>query len=173
MDNSAFNDSLIFKRHSVRKYVHGPIAPEHAEHIMHAAMAAPSAHNCQPWFFVFIDDRAILNAIAGFHPYAKMLADAAAAIVVCAVREITQTDEFYQQDLAAATQNILLAATECGVGSCWCGIHPIKELEKAFVDLLHMPEQYFPFSLISLGNVTQMRPPSDRYDGTRVKRNGW
>lgn len=173
MEKNYLKDSLIYRRHSVRKYKADPIAQEHLEHILHAGMAGPSAHNMQPWSFVVIDDRGLLNAIADFHRYAKMLYEASAAILVCAVRETTQKDPFYQQDIGAAIENMLLAATECGVGSCWCGVHPRSEVEKPFVELLRIPEGIFPFAIVALGYMGSEPAASDRFDATRVHRNGW
>lgn len=173
MEKNSLKESLIYKRHSVRKYKPGPVAQEHLDHILHAGMAGPSAHNMQPWSFVVIDDRKILDAIADFHKYAKMLYQAPAAILVCAVRETAQRDPFYQQDIGAAIENMLLAATECGVGSCWCGVHPRQLVEKPFVELLRMPEDFFPFAIIALGYREDEPVPSDRFDATRIHHNGW
>lgn len=173
MENHFLKDSLIYKRHSVRKFNPGLIKPEHLEHILHAGMAGPSAHNAQPWSFVVIDDRSLLNAVADFHPYGKMIYEASTAILVCAIREITDKDVFYQQDIGSAIENMLLAATECGVGSCWCGVHPKPAIEKQFVDLLHIPETLFPFAVIALGCRKDEPAASDRYDEARVHRNAW
>ena len=166
-------NSLIYKRHSVRKYKPDLVAQEHLDHILHAGMAGPSAHNVQPWSFVVIDDRKLLNAIADFHQYAKMMYEAPAAVLVCAIREVTDNDLFYQQDIGAAIENMLLAATECGVGSCWCGIHPKTEVEKPFVELLHIPERFFPFAIVALGYMKDEPAASDRFDAARVHHNGW
>lgn len=173
MENHFLKDSLIYKRHSVRKFNPDPIKAEHLEHILHAGMAGPSAHNAQPWTFVVVDDRNLLNAIADFHPYGKMIYEASAAIVVCVISEVATKDVFYQQDLGAAVQNILLAATECGLGSCWCGIHPKPQLEKSFVEALHIPGTHFPFAIIALGHRKDEPAASDRYDEARVHRNTW
>ncbi len=173
MEKNFLKDSLIYKRHSVRKYKPDPIAQEHLDHILRAGMAGPSAHNMQPWSFVVVDDRGLLDAIADFHEYGKMLYKAPAAILVCAIREVVKNDHFYQQDIGAAIENMLLAATECGVGSCWCGIHPRLEVERPFVELLHMPEEFFPFAIVALGYRIEEPVSSDRYDASRIHHNGW
>lgn len=173
MEKNFLKNSLIYRRHSVRKYRPDPIAQEHLDHILHAGMAGPSAHNMQPWSFVVIDDRKLLNAIADFHQYAKMMYEAPAAILVCANREVVEKDLFYQQDIGAAIENMLLAATECGVGSCWCGVHPRPEVEKPFVELLNIPQKLIPFAVIALGYTTGEPVASDRFDAARVHHNGW
>ena len=59
----------VFKRRSIRKYTDQEIKDEVVEHLLRAAMAAPSARNRQPWEFVVIDDKEILAKIPDIHPY--------------------------------------------------------------------------------------------------------
>jgi nitroreductase len=148
---------------------------EQVEHILHAGMAGPSASNAQPWFFVVIDEKGLLDAIAKGHPYAKMASKAQLAILVCAKKDVVEKDPFYEQDLGAAVENMLLAATEAGVGSCWCGVHrqPAKEVERLFVDLLRMPDEIIPFALVVLGIPANETGPKDRFQEQRIHRNAW
>lgn len=95
MIEGRYADSLIYKRRSIRKYTEEPVRPEQLEHVLHAAMAAPSAHNTQPWSFVVIDDRKLLDAIADFHPYGKMMKAAPLAVLVCAIRSVAEGNPFY------------------------------------------------------------------------------
>jgi nitroreductase len=170
-----YSDSLIYKRHSVRKYTKDPLNVDQIEHILHAGMAAPSASNAQPWFFVVIDERGLLDFIADKHPYAKMIKSAPLAILVCAKKEIADKDPFYQQDLGAAVENMLLAATESGVGSCWCGVHMSRagDLEKLFIDLLNIPSGIIPFAIVAFGIPEGDSKPSDRFEESRIHRNAW
>ena len=85
MGTHPYANSLIYKRHSVRKYTNEPVDNVRLEHILRAGMAGPSAHNAQPWSFVVIDDRKLLDEIANVHPYAKMLYEAPVAILVCEI----------------------------------------------------------------------------------------
>jgi nitroreductase len=168
-----YANSLIYRRHSIRKYSDDAITPDQVEHILHAGMAGPSAHNAQPWSFDVIDDRGLLNAIAAGHPYGKMIKNAQFAIVVLAKKATVEKDPFYQQDLGAAVENMLLAATESGVGSVWCGVHPVADVEKLFVDLLRIPEEFFPFAVVAFGIPAEQPAPSDRFEESRVHFNAW
>jgi nitroreductase len=171
-----YADSIIYKRHSVRNYTNEPLKTDQLEHILHAGMAGPSAHNAQPWFFVVIDDQKILEAIAKGHPYGKMMDKAQLAILVCAKKDVVEKDPFFQQDLGASIQNMLLAATESGVGSCWCGVynHVIHDLCKLFIDLLNIPDDLLPFAVIALGVPSaDQKKPSDRFEESRIHRNAW
>ena len=70
-------------RKSVRSYTSRPVEKEKVDIMLKAAMAAPSAVNKQPWSFIVIDDKEVLNHLAQVLPYAKMTAEAPMAIVVC------------------------------------------------------------------------------------------
>lgn len=163
----------IMSRRSIRSYTERPLNDAVFEHLLSAAMAAPSAHNQRPWEFVIIDDRKLLDAIPEFHPYSKMLTCAPAAVLVCARSKDLKSVEFWPQDCAAATQNILLAATAVGLGSVWLGVYPKEPLMKGLRDLLGLPADIVPFSLVSLGYPEKPKEPADRHDPSRIHRNGW
>lgn len=73
---------VIFKRRSIRRYKDQAVEDEKIEKLLRAAMQAPSAVNQQPWEFIVVRDKSILNKLAGLSPYSKMVADAPLAIVV-------------------------------------------------------------------------------------------
>lgn len=163
----------LFARRSVRKYTGRPVPDEAVEYLLRAAMCAPSAYNEQPWHFVVLRDRLLLNKIADFHPHAKMLYEAPLAIVVCCDRNLIKCEWFWPQDCSAATQNILIAARAKGLGSVWCGVYPRQELVDGMSMLLNLPEHIIPFSLIAVGYPAEEKPPADRYDPSRVHYEGW
>jgi len=164
---------VILSRRSIRSFENKPLNDAIFEHLFKAAMAAPSAHNQQPWEFIIIDDRKLLDEIPTFHPYSKMLLGAPAAILVCAKKDYIKDEDFWPQDCAAATENTLLAATALNLGSVWLGVYPKKTLMDGLSKTLNLPENVIPFSLIALGYPAKTKEPSNRYDSSRVHRNGW
>src|SRR5450756_1261198 len=74
----------IQTRRSVRRYVTRQIDDEIVEQLLSAAMSAPSAANEQPWEFIVIKDREMLDGIPAFSPYARMTTHAPLGILVCA-----------------------------------------------------------------------------------------
>ena len=163
----------ILNRRSVRSYTDQSIADEDLEALVRAAMAAPSAGNEQPWHFVVLTDRELLDAIPEFHPYAKMLKNAPAAIVVVGDETLEKHKGYWVQDCSAATQNILLAAHDLGIGSCWLGVHPVQERVEKMRALLAMPGHVIPFAVVALGYPADEPAHVDRYNPDRVHRNGW
>lgn len=163
----------ILSRRSIRQYRDEALLDSDIEELLQAAMSAPSAGNQQPWHFVVIHERLVLQAISALHPYAGMVATAAAAILVCGDPALEIYPGYWVQDCSAATQNILLAAHAKGLGAVWCGIHPRNEREQALRLLLEIPEAVIPFSLVALGHPAESHPPADRYDVGRVHNGRW
>jgi len=163
----------IMTRRSIRKFTGEPVEEAVVEGLLKAAMAAPSSKNEQPWVFVVIDDRRLLNEIPKFHPYAEMLRTAPLAILICADRRRFLSEEVWIQDCAAATQNILLATHGQGLGAVWLGIYPRPERVEGMTQLLSLPEPIIPFALVAVGYPAERKPPANRFDPSRVHRNGW
>jgi nitroreductase len=136
-------------------------------------MSAPSAGNEQPWHFIVITDRTLLRAITKIHQYAEMLNEAPVAILVCADVRLQKYDGYWVHDCAAATENMLIEATDLGLGGVWLGVHPIEERISGLKKMFDLPEPVIPFSLLSLGHPAEKKPPKDLYLKERVHTNGW
>jgi len=168
-------DALDFiqRRRSIRKYKAQAVSDEQLEVLLRAAMAAPSAGNEQPWEFVVIRDRAKLDRAREIHPYAGMLRTASLAILVCGNLQREQHKGMWVQDCSAAVQNLLLAAANIGLGTCWCGVHPSGDREQAFRELCGLPNNVVPFALIAVGVPDEEKGPADYYDPSRVHYETW
>ena len=162
----------IMTRRSIRKYTDKPVSDETVKKLLEAAMAAPSAHNRQPWHFIVIMDRATLNKIPEYHQYSKMLEQAAVAIVVCGDNTVQETD-FWIHDCSAATENMLLAANALGLGAVWLGVHPSKQLIDDTRKLLGIPSHVTPLGIVSVGYPEEQKPPRQNYNPERIHRNRW
>ncbi len=163
----------ILGRRSIRKYSGEPVTDAQMKRLLEAAMAAPSAHNRQPWHFIVVRDRNTLLEVPKFHNYSKMLEQAALAIVVCGDLEIEGGTGFWVQDCSAATENILLAAKAAGLGAVWLGVHPNEALVKGLRGLLGIPERIMPLCIISIGHPLEEKPPGNRYRDDRVHTGKW
>lgn len=163
----------ILTRRSIRKYTQDPVSEETIEKLLEAAMAAPSAGNQQPWHFIVIRDREILDEIPKLHPYAQMVKEAPVAIVVCGDERSVKYKIYWPQDCAAATQNLLLAAHAQCLGAVWCGVYPNEERVSPLRELLHIPEYIFPFSLVAIGYPGEEKPSANRYDTSRAHTDRW
>lgn len=163
----------ILSRRSVRKYNDKPLLFEELEDLVRYAMYAPSAVNKQPWHFIIIDDRKVLEEIMNFHPHANMLAGAAAAVLICGDDELAHTPAYWPVDCSAATENLLLAVHGKGLGAVWLGIYPREERIGAMKTLMNLPEHIHPFSLISVGHTDETPRVANRFRPERIHRNKW
>lgn len=161
----------IMDRRSIREYTDEPVSEEMMHKLLECAMLAPSAGNGRPWYFVVVDDRRTLDALRARHPYAGMLKTAPACIVVCAKEG--KIPGYYQQDCAAATMNILIAAKEMGLGTCWMGVSPRQERMDEVKEVLALPDDIIAFCLIAVGHPAVNPERPDRFDISRVHHNRW
>ena len=163
----------IMTRRSIRKFSDKPVSDEQIESILRAAMASPSAGNMQPWQFIVIKDREILDKVPEIHQYAKMALESPIAILVCCDTSKKVREGFWIQDCSAASQNILLAAHALGLGAVWCGIYPNEERTKDFQKLLEMPDYVYPVNIIPIGYPAEQKEPSNRFDEERIHHDRW
>jgi len=163
----------LHTRRSIRAFTDEPVSEADLETILRAAMAAPSAVNAQPWHFVVITDRAILDAIPGIHPHAAMCKTAQAAIVTVAELALEKSPGNWMVDCSAAVENLLLAARGIGIGTVWCGLYPRRERMEPMAKRLGLPEGFAPHSLVPLGHPAQEFRRIDRFNPERIHRNGW
>ena len=171
------NPSLqfIFNRRSVRKYESRIIPEEMFTHLFEAAMAAPSAVAKDPWHFILVRDRKTLDKIVKILPSGQMLRQAPASIIACGdINKANLKEVSYMlQDLSAAVENILLAATALGLGSCWLGMHPRPDRMDGIRTLFNLPKNIIPMCGISLGWPAEQPEARTRYNPERIHLEKW
>jgi nitroreductase len=164
----------LYSRRSIRKYTSESISEQAIKELLEAAMSAPSAGNQQPWHFVVIHDRKLLDQIPSLHPHSLMCREAQTAILVCGDPTLEKHVGYWVQDCAAATENLLVAVHARGLGGVWVGVYPREERVIGFRKLLHIPEHVIPFALVPLGYPAEEKPPRpDRYSEARIHKNSW
>ncbi len=145
---------VIKKRCSVRRYQATPVPEEAIGQLLEAARWAPSAGNLQPWFFYVVRSQGVKECLAAAALEQRFIAQAPVVIVVCAEPE--RSGRVYgergrrlycYQDTAAAVQNILLAATAMGLGTCWVGAFH----EDRVRECLAVPPHRVPVAIIPVG----------------------
>lgn len=166
---------FIFSRRSVRKFQDREISDAVIQDLLEAAMAAPSAVARDPWHFIVIRRRNVLDRMIEILPNAPMLREAPGAIIVCG--DITRAhdglESYLLQDLSAAVENILLAATTLGVGTCWLGVHPRQPRMDGIRGLFDLPHTIVPFAGIAMGYPREQPAPRTRFLPDRVHQEVW
>ena len=159
----------ILSRRSIRSYAPGEVSEEALRTILLAGMAAPSANGTEPWIFVVIRDRELLERIPEAHPYSRMVPQAAVAILVCHDERVVKGADWYVQDCAAATENILLAVSALGLGAVWLGVHPREARVAGLRELLGLEPWLRPFSLIPIGQPGEDKPAKETFKDDKVR----
>jgi len=159
----------LLKRRSVRKFTDEPVSAEQIDELLHAAMSGPSACNKKPWEFYVITNKAVLEELKTASRFSKF--SAPLAIVVCGnlSRALPmQMASYWIQDCSAATENILLRATDLGLGAVWCGMHPQKRPEENVRKILGIGANQIPLNIIYIGHPAEEPEARDQYDDKRV-----
>ncbi len=135
----------IGKRVSTREYADKPVERALLEKLVDAGMRAPSARAVEPWRFVVVTEKDALEKLGQIADHGPFIAEAAACIAV-----YCEDTKYYLEDGCAATENILLAAADIGIGTCW--VAGDKKAYASEVDnLLKAPQNFMLISLIALG----------------------
>ncbi len=166
----------IMTRTSIRQYTDRAVSDATIDSLLRAGMAAPTAVNKQPWQFVAITDRALLDTLATKAPGWKPVGRAPLAIVACGDTSLAldgDAQAYWIQDVSAATENILLAANAMGLGAVWCGAYPIAERVETLRHYLSIPGNIIPFNIIAIGYPAEKPMPKEKYKAERIHKNRW
>jgi len=132
-------------RRSVRKYKPDAVPGELIEKIVDAGRLAATARNEQPWEFVVVTDPQVRAEIADICDYGKFISESPACIVT-----FCRDTKYYLEDGSAAMQNMLVAATALGLGTCWVAGDK-KAYARTIADMLGVPPEYRLVGLIAVG----------------------
>jgi len=160
----------IFSRKSVRTYTDQPVSVDDLMMLVRAGMAAPTGMNRQPWEFFIVQDKALMASLSEKIPYARMLKEAQAAIVVIGNPE---KSVYWYLDCSAAAQNILLAAESMGLGAVWTAGYPYEDRMETIAKAVGIPKPYLPLCLIPIGYSKGEQKPKDKWVESKVHLNTW
>jgi len=144
----------IKKRRSIRNYKDRPIPKDMLQELVDAARFAPTARGVQAWEFIIITDPETLKKLGGLIENARFISFAKACIAV-----FSGDTKYYLEDGCAATENILIAATALGIGSCWAAGDK-KPYCGEVAGLLSVPDSLKLVSLIALGYPEDKSSPA-------------
>ncbi len=151
-------DALIAlrTRRSIRRYQDRPVPREDLEILVDCAHLAATARGVQPWEFVVVTDAAMRVRLAAITEYGKFIAQAPAAVVV-----FCRDTKYYLEDGCNATENLLIAATALGLGSCWVAGDK-KPYADDIRDMLGAPAEYRLIAIVAVGYAAEAPTPMKR-----------
>ena len=173
-DNGKIAMETIMTRTSIRSFTDRAVSADTIEMLLRAGMAAPTAVNKQPWHFVAITDRAILDSLGGNGRQSQMWKESTLAITVCGDMEKAlegSAQSFWVQDCSAATENILWAAHALGLGAVWTGCYPMVDRIAHVSQVLNLPDHLVPLCVIVMGYPNESPEPKDKWKPENVTYN--
>ena len=155
----------LLKRRSVRKFTAEKVSKEDIDVLLHAAMSGPSACNKKPWEFFVVTDVDILDKLRYASKYTNYIAPLAIIVAGNLNKALAMPyTSYWIQDCSAASENILLAATDLNLGSVWCGLHPQKEAEENVRSILKLDDSFVCLNIIFIGHMVNEVILSCQYD---------
>ncbi len=167
-------------RKSIRKYSNKEVSESELKIILECAMQAPSAVNEQPWEFIVVREKSLLEKLSKVTLYSGMIKTSSVAIVICIneKKENVWGKTFYGkgfsiQDCSAAAQNILLSAHAQGLGAVWVGAYPSEKIVSTIREIFDIPKHITPLCIIPIGYPKEKLKAEKRYKEERVHKEKW
>ncbi len=179
--------ALLYDRSSTRAYCYDDLSRDTVESLLEAGVRAPTALHQEPWSFVVIQDRDLLQRISDaakplfskqlervsvpkdmaahpfLDPHFNIFYDAGVLIVVCADPSLP----FIEADCWLAAENIMLAACAMDLGSCAIGSAlPALNLPEIKAEL-DIPEQFSAVAALIVG-IPKTKPTPSRRNPPRI-----
>lgn len=176
----------ILNRKSVRSYNGEAIPADVMEHLLRAAVAAPSGMDVRPWHIVVMTDKSKYEeAFAGNFNMEKFM-QSGAVVVFCADTTVTRPprespdapavtapNPIWRDDMGACTENFLLAAEAYGLGAVWTACYPFADRMVPIAAYLNLPGNIVPYAIVPVGYPTGDNQPKDKWDTTRIHYERW
>ncbi|HME44057.1 MAG TPA: nitroreductase family protein [Syntrophorhabdales bacterium] len=167
---------ILRKRRSIRKYQATAIDSQAMEVIKEALLRSPSSRGINPWTFIFVDQKDLLQKLSQAKEHgAQFVKDAPLAVVVCG--DETKSD-VWVEDCSIASIVLQLAVQSLGLGSCWCQIRnrihsKEKSAEKYVQELLRLPGNLKVLSIIAIGVPAETKAPvaKEQLDYSKIRNN--
>ncbi len=156
----------------VKKFLKRDVADSDVEKLLSAATMAHSTQDREPWEIIVVRKPEQKKFLAEATEEQSWMVDAPVILVLCANQRIAGAGKqgergvklYGIQDVAAAAQNIILAANALGLGSAWVG-----EFNEVKISLgLQMPEWIRPQVLIATGWPAEAPKENIRHRTTEV-----
>ena len=153
---------ILRDRRSIRRYKDRQIEEEKIEQLKEAALRAPSSRGINPWRFVFVTDKPMLEKLSSAKESgSSFLKDAALGVVVAAKQE---ESDVWVEDCSIASIILQLAGCSLDLGTCWIQIrnrrHSSSMSAEDYVkQTLGLPDEFLVECIISFGYPDEVKRP--------------
>jgi len=160
----------ICQRRTIRRFQKKPISEEMLVKLVNAARLAPSGANIQPCEYIIVNNEQLVDKLFTCLKWAGYIAPAGnppegerPVSYIVVLIDVNRKKKGGEVDAAAGIENILLAAWEMGIGSCWLGSIDRKQIKK----LLRIPHHLKVDSLVALGYPNELPVVEDAQDSIK------
>ena len=163
---------ILRDRRSIRKYKDRQIEAEKIEQLKEAALRAPSSRGINPWRFVFVTDKPMLEKLSSAKESGSSFLKEAALGVVVAARG--GESDVWVEDCSIASIILQLAGCSLGLGSCWIQIRNRRysnsmSAEDYVKQTLALTDEFQVECIISFGYPDEVKKPVAAADLERNK----
>ena len=154
--------SLIRKRRSIRRFLDRQVEARKIDSLIEAALRSPSSMGRNPWEFIVVADRDLLEKLSRAKQHGStFLKNAPLGIVICAN---PGKSDMWIEDSSIASIFVHLAAESMDLGSCWIQIrgrmHDEGMTADAYVrETLNIPQELNVESIVAVGYADEKKPP--------------
>ena len=153
----------ILERRSIRKYKKETVAKEKIQEVLMAGMSAPNAFATNEWEFILIRSDEGHAKLEKSQKWAKSARNADTVIIVCGDNKKEANEKLLALNGAAAIENMLIEATNQGLGSLWLEAYGddqfVLDLQREF----NIPSHLIPIGIVAVGVADQIRAPHDKF----------
>lgn len=160
------SDNAIVTNYSDREVTRGEVTS-----LLQAATKVQPAREVTPWKFIAVGSDKV-KTLNGLQSIAPGVGNATAAIIVCGISaRMGEGDalDLWQQDCAAATENIILSARARGMGANWLRIYPMTVRVRQVTEALRLDPGVIPFAIIALGYPEATEPVKDQWKPDEIQ----
>ncbi len=169
---------ILRSRRSIRKYETKPIEGDKLDILKEAVLRSPSSRGNKPWYFIFIEDKGLIERLAQSKDLgSQVLSGAPLAIIFCADEG---KSDVWIEDCSIATTIAHLTAQSMGLGSCWIQIRKRMHdsnttAEEYIATLLSLPDHLKVETILAVGYpAEEKRPnPMESLNYNRISMNGF
>ena len=163
---------ILRDRRSIRRYKDRQIEEEKIEQLKEAALRAPSSRGINPWRFVFVTDKPMLEKLSSAKESGSSFLKGAALGVVVAAKQ--GESDVWVEDCSIASIILQLAGCSLDLGSCWIQIrnrrHSSSMSAEDYVkQTLGLPDEFLVECIISFGYPDEVKRPVAAADLERSK----
>ena len=156
---------ILRSRRSVRRFKDEPLSQGDIEKLKEACLRSPSSRNLNPWDFIFVTKKKILEELSTLKQHGStFIKNAALAVVVCADADVADT---WIEDCSIAAIILQLTAQELGLGSCWVQVRMRNDAagrssESIARHATDLPDEKRVLCVIAIGHPDEFPDPIPR-----------